>query len=351
MRSVAAVVAFVAFVHAGLWILIRSEPRAPDFSGQLASVSYAPFAGSTHPDKGNRPSIAQIRSDLKMLAPYTRAIRTYSSTGGVDLVPGIAKDFGLKVTVGAWIDKNEARNEREIRAALDLAQRHSNVNGIVVGNETIFRGEQKIEDLIKIINRVKRTSPVPVTTGEIWHVWMEHRELAAAVDFIAAHVLPYWEGFSEKVAVEQAILIYDKLREAFPGKRIVIAEFGWPIADSDHFRLAGLALLLGFLLSLPILRLHGATVGQAALLSVSANVVGAWFAAVFGYWNGHYFVPGAAFALALGILLLIPLAVIALSRMEEIASVVFGRGPRRLVAPSLAPALPAEPFVPKISIH
>src|SRR5919108_2982079 len=423
MRSVAAVVAFVAFVHAGLWTLIQSEPRAPDFSGQLASISYAPFVGSIHPDKGNRPSIAQIRSDLKLLAPYTRAIRTYSSTGGVDLVPGIAKDFGLKVTVGAWIDKNEARNEREIRAALDLAQRHSNVNGIVVGNETIFRGEQKIEDLIKIINRVKRTSPVPVTTGEIWHVWMEHRELAAAVDFIAAHVLPYWEGFSEKVAVEQAILIYDKLREAFPGKRIVIAEFGWPsagynlknanpgrleqaevlrtfvsraeafgidynmveaidqpwkifeggvgpywgvfdaarqpkfawtgsIADPEHFKIAGLALLLGFLLSLPILRLHGATIVQAALLGVSANVVGAWFAAVFGYWNGHYFVPGAAFALALGIVLLIPLVVIALSRMEEIASVVFGRGPRRLVStPSSVPALSAEPFAPKISIH
>ena len=25
----------------------------------------------------------------------------------------------------------------------------------------------------------------------------------------------------------------------------------------------------------------------------------AWFAAVFAYWNGHYFVPGAAFALGL----------------------------------------------------
>jgi exo-beta-1,3-glucanase (GH17 family)/glycosyltransferase involved in cell wall biosynthesis len=424
MRSVAAVVAFVACVHAGLWTLIRSETRAPDYNGQLASISYAPFAGSTHPDKGNRPSIAQIRADLKTLSPYTRAIRTYSSTGGVDLVPGVAREFGLKVNVGAWVDKNEARNEREIRAALDLAQRHSNVSGIVVGNETIFRGEQTVAELIKTIQYVKRTSPVPVTTGEIWHVWMEHPELAWAVDYIAAHVLPYWEGFSEKVAVEQAILIYDKLREAFPGKRIVIAEFGWPsagynlknanpgrleqaqvlrtfvsraeafgidyniveaidqpwkifeggvgpywgmfdtsrqpkfawtgpLADPEHFKLAGLALLLGFLLSLPILRTGGVSLAQAALLSVSANVVGAWFAHVFGYWNGHYFVPGAAFALGLGLVLLVPLVIIALARMEEVASVVFGRSPRRLVvAPPLVPALPAEQvFTPKVSIH
>ena len=40
----------------------------------------------------------------------------------------------------------------------------------------------------------------------------------------------------------------------------------------------------------------------------------------FAFWNGHYFVPGAAFALGLGIVLLIPLVVIALARIEEIAA-------------------------------
>ena len=81
-----------------------------------------------------------------------------------------------------------------------------------------------------MIQRVKRSTTVPVTTGEIWHVWIEHPELVSAVDYIAAHILPYWEGFSDEQAVDQAILIYDKLRQAYPGKRIVIAEFGWPSA-------------------------------------------------------------------------------------------------------------------------
>ena len=86
------------------------------------------------------------------------------------------------------------------------------------------------------------------------------------------------------------------------------------------------------LLSLPILAQAGATVWQAALLAVAANVVGAWFAAVFAFWNGHYFVPGAAFALGLGTVLLIPLIVIALARIEEIAAIAFGRKPRRLIS-------------------
>src|SRR5262249_30663741 len=153
-------------------------------------------------------------------APYTRMVRTYSSTGGTELVPGVAREFGLRVSIGAWIDKNTDRNEREIAAVIDLAQKHPNVDSIVGGNETDYRAQQTMDELIAKIHRVKRDTSVPVTTGEIWSAWIEHPELASAVDFIAAHVLPYWEGVSETAAVDQAIRIYDQLRQAYPGKRI-----------------------------------------------------------------------------------------------------------------------------------
>jgi exo-beta-1,3-glucanase (GH17 family)/cellulose synthase/poly-beta-1,6-N-acetylglucosamine synthase-like glycosyltransferase len=423
MRVAAAAVALVVCFHAAFWASIQERRTAPDVQGPLASVSFAPYHGSKHPDEGNRPTPAQIRSDLRIIAPTTRAIRTYSSTGGGELVPEIANEFGLRVTVGAWIDKDERRNERELRAAVDLTKRTRNVNGLVVGNETIFRGEKSADDMVKLIQRVKRETNVPVTTGEIWHVWIEHPELASAVDFIAAHILPYWEGFSEKQAVDQAVIIYDKLRQAFPGKRIVIAEFGWPsagynlkaanpgrfeqaqvlrdfvsradalgmdynivevtdqpwkifegsvgpywgifdssrkakffwtgpITDPDHWKIGALAIAIGFLLSLPILTIVGATLGQALLLGTAAHVVGGWFATVFAYWNGHYFVTGAAIALGTGFLLLIPLVFIALGRVEEIAAVLFGRRQRRLwTSPSIVGPEPAGDFMPKVSIH
>src|SRR5271155_793050 len=419
MRTVAAVLALVACVHAGIWALLRQEVTAPDFTGQLASVSYAPFANSSHPDTGERPTAEQIRADLKALAPYTRAIRTYSATGGAELIPPIAAEFGLKVTVGAWIDKNQDRNEREIRSALELARHNSNVNAIVVGNETMLRTDMSVDDLIKIIQRVKRSSPVPVTTGDIWSAWLDHPELASSVDFIAAHILPYWGGTDANSAVDSSIEIYGNLRKMFPGKRIVIAEFGWPSAgynfhaadpgrreqarivrdfvhraeaygidyniveaidqpwktmeggvgpywglfdasrqakfswtgkinDPDYIKRAGLSVLLGLLLSLPIPAMTGATMTQALMLAVSANLVGAWFSAIVAFWKGHYFVPGAAFALGLGLVLLLPLVVIALSRMEEIAAIAFGRPPRRLAG---APPLVPEVFGPKVSLH
>src|SRR5262245_1432797 len=141
MRSVALVVALVACVHAGFWALLRDQAHAPEIQGQLASVSYDPF---TAPPKIRNapPSAAQIRADLKALAPYTRAVRIYQSTGGAELIPAIAEELGLKVTVGVWLNTNKDNNERELRAAIDLARKHRNVNGIVVGNETFYRNER-----------------------------------------------------------------------------------------------------------------------------------------------------------------------------------------------------------------
>ena len=470
MRSAVAAVTLLACVHAGLWVVGKSQLSAPEFNGQFPSVSYTPSDGHVRPDNASKPvSADKIRADMRLLAPYTRAIRTYSATDGArraasvtapdaaSLVPGIANEFGLKVTAGIWLGTDAKRNEREILAAIDLARKHSNIDAIVVGNETIYRGETifvgaddgytpdeqaklseakatndpKIFDreleginvarLVKIIQRVKRETQVPVTTGEIWSAWSsEHsRELIAAVDFIAIHVLPYWEGDSASIAVDKAIGAYNLLRQNNPGKRIVIAEFGWPsagynlkdaipgrleqatvlrdfvsraeaygidyniieaidqpwktaegsvgaywglfdssrqmkfawsgaVVEQDHWKNMTLAVLFGLLLSAPILAFRGATFGQAMVLGTSANAAGAWFATVFAFWKWHYFVWGAAVALGLGIVLLVPLVFIALARMEEIAAIAFGRKPRRLLqSPPLAP----EGFGPKVSIH
>ena len=285
--------------------------------------------------------------------------------------------------------------------------------------------ENNVYRLIRVIQRVKKYVNVPVTTGEIWNIWRDHPQLGSYVDFIAAHVLPYWENFSDKQAVDQAVYLYDLLRDQFPGKRIVIAEFGWPsagynllnadpgpfqqasvlrnfvaraeaigmeyniveaidqpwkyfeggvgpywgmlnaarepkfswtgpIVNPDYWKLATIALLVGILMSLPILALVEPTVLQALLLSAAANGVGAWAATVFAFWNGHYFMFGSAFALTLGLILLVPLVLIAMARIEEIAAVAFGRGPHRLIRkPAMvAPATMGEDLTfPKVSIH
>jgi hypothetical protein len=113
-------------------------------------------------------------------------------------------------------------------------------------------------------------------------------------------------------------------------------------------------LLVGILMSLPILRLADPTVLQSLMLSTAANGVGAWVTTVFAYWTEHYFVFGSAFALGLGLILLVPLVLIAMARIEEIAAIAFGRNPRRLIvrgAPVAPATIGAEIAFPKVSIH
>ncbi len=463
MRSVAVVVAFVACLHACAWAVWQSQASAPNVEGVLDSVSYSPFTTGAHPDReGSRPSEERIRAELKAIAPYTKAIRLYSSTGGVELVPRIANDFGLKVTLGIWLDKRDrrgpndvrpefdptcknrfeqemgslldvpctSRNIREITSGLDLLRKNRNVNALMVGNETIMRRDLTADELAEVVKRIKRevNGAVPVSTGEISAELLKFNEdgslaaekLVSKLDFVAAHILPYWGRVPATGAVDEAVRVYETLRKTFPGKHIVLAEFGWPssgynrgpampgkfeqatimrsfveraqalgidynlieaydqpwktiegsvgaywgvfdnathqpkfpwsgpINDTDSWKVGAMAVTIGALVSLPILGI-GATLLQAFVLAIVSHGVGAWGAAVLHHWNSHYFVAGAAFAFWIATLLLIPLVVIALGRINEIAAILFGRPPARLLHPNRIRTVPG--YAPKVSIH
>jgi cellulose synthase/poly-beta-1,6-N-acetylglucosamine synthase-like glycosyltransferase/exo-beta-1,3-glucanase (GH17 family) len=234
LGTFAAIVSLVACLHLAYWALQNPDTTAPSIEEKLPSVSYNRFAEPS-PD-GLRIPEAQIRSDLTAIAAHARAVRTYASTQGLEHVPAIAAELGLTVTLGIWLDKDKARNEREIATALDLARRYHNVTRLVVGNETYLRHEHPAAELVKIIKRVKRDSPVPVATADHWKTFIDHPELVDAVDEVFAHILPYWEGMPKQDAVEGSLALYDQLRAAYPGKKIVIGEFGWPSAGHNFER-------------------------------------------------------------------------------------------------------------------
>jgi exo-beta-1,3-glucanase (GH17 family) len=230
----AAIVTVVACMHLGFWALNNPNATAAAVEGGLPSVSYNRF-GENSSDGSIVPE-AQIRADLTVIAAHAKAVRTYASTQGLERVPDVAAELGLTVTLGIWIDKDNARNEREIATALELARCHPNVTRLVVGNETVFRHEHTAAELVQIVRRVKRDSPVPVAKADHWKSFIDHPELVNAVDQVFAHILPYWEGMPKEVAVEKSLALYDRLLAAYPGKRVVIGEFGWPSAGHNFER-------------------------------------------------------------------------------------------------------------------
>jgi cellulose synthase/poly-beta-1,6-N-acetylglucosamine synthase-like glycosyltransferase/exo-beta-1,3-glucanase (GH17 family) len=222
----AVVICLLTCLHFVFWAMRHPHTVAPSIYDKLPSVSYNRFVG---PPRDDLPiPEARIRADLTTIAAQAKAVRTYASTHGLEQVPRVAAELGLKVSLGIWIDKDAARNEREISTALELARRYPNVTRLVVGNETIFRHDQTPAGLARILRRVRSDSPVPVATADHWKVFLDHPELVDAVDQVFAHILPYWEGLPKDSAVSGSMNLYDKLTKAYPTKKIVIGEFGWP---------------------------------------------------------------------------------------------------------------------------
>ena len=176
-------------------------------------------------------SPAQIREDLVEIAGISNCIRTYSVDNGLDKVPELASELGLKVLLGVWIGNGRLKNAQLVETAVRLASDYPDtIRAIVVGNEVLLHGDMTPSDLSELIRSVKARVKVPVTYADVWEFWLRYREVQDSVDFITAHVLPYWEDFPVRAedAAAHVAAIQKRLAVAFPGKEILIGETGWP---------------------------------------------------------------------------------------------------------------------------
>jgi len=106
------------------------------------------------------------------------------------------------------------------------------IAAVIVGNEVLLRGEMSAPDLIRTIREVKAQVSMPVTYADVWEFWLRHGDIAAAVDFVTIHILPYWEDFPipPRDAAEHVDAIRKRVAAAFPDKDVFVGEFGWPSA-------------------------------------------------------------------------------------------------------------------------
>jgi exo-beta-1,3-glucanase (GH17 family)/cellulose synthase/poly-beta-1,6-N-acetylglucosamine synthase-like glycosyltransferase len=224
----------VGVIALGLWAgLNRPVTDIAPYKGDIGGFAFSPFHAGENPATNNYPTAAEIKSDLVLAAQHTHNIRTYTVEGDLGTIPALAEGMNLNVTLGAWLDRHPDANAAELAKVVQVANANPDVKQIMVGNETVLRGDLPVPELMADIALVKSETHVPVSTAEPWHVWLKHPELANRVDFITVHLLPYWEGVPENIAVQDAMNRLTAVHDRFPNKRIVIGEIGWPSDGID----------------------------------------------------------------------------------------------------------------------
>lgn len=220
----------------GLWASERLWPRALPIveTAILPCVSYAPFRHPEHSpfDPRLRIDHASLRADLAQIRSLSPCLRTYGLDHGMDQLPGIAREMGLRLRLGLWLGQDPVANRREIEQAVALASAYPDVvEQVIVGNEVLLRGDLSPEVLADILAEMQQRIDLPITYADVWEFWRRHAAvLRPHVDSVAVHILPYWED--DPIAVDQAVdyvyARYAEMQTLFAPLPVWIGETGWP---------------------------------------------------------------------------------------------------------------------------
>jgi len=192
----------------------------------MHGLCFSPYEEGQEP--GEQITEAQIRRRMKIIKPYTKWIRSFSCTDGNEIIPRIAKEYGIKTLVGAWLGDDDDINRREIAGLIKLAK-EGYVDIAAVGNEVMYRKDLNEDELLAFMNEVKEAiQDIQMGYVDAYYEFSHRPRITEACDVILANCYPYWEGCSQEYSLVYMRDMYNQAKSAANGKKVIISETGWP---------------------------------------------------------------------------------------------------------------------------
>jgi exo-beta-1,3-glucanase (GH17 family) len=238
------------------WLPNRPQNPEPDVHvAKFESLSFEAYRAWESPLTDTFPTEAEAEADVAQLAKVTTAVRTYAAIEGSYDIAALAQKHGLKLWQGIWLGADRAKNKLEMARAIKLAAEYPNtIERVIVGNEVLLRRDLPPAELMADIDQVKAAVKQPVAYADVWDFWKQFPEVAAHVDIMLIHLLPYWEDVPTGIdhAVAHVGDAYHEMKNLFPNKQIAIGETGWPSrgrerADAVPSRVNETRFLRGFI--------------------------------------------------------------------------------------------------------
>jgi exo-beta-1,3-glucanase (GH17 family) len=220
----------------------------------LRCVAFGPYVAGYSPMGGPHPPPAVIDALVARVATETDAncLMTYGVLNGLDYTFEAARRRGLRVIAILWLEGNAAVDEASISLGILRARQYPDtIVRIACGSEMRLRhGAAVAEQVVgHCFSRLRAGGVVqPIGTNDTWwdacHEQWPCRTWPAVMglDWIGVNVFAWWEnrfsGIFPCITAADApsfhIARLQDVRAAYPGKEIILTEFGWPAGPDGH---------------------------------------------------------------------------------------------------------------------
>jgi len=171
----------------------------------------------------------QVRRRMEIIKPYTKWVRSFSCTDGNEFIPKIAKEYGIKTLVGAWLGDDPEINEREVEGLIKLAN-EGFVDIAAVGNEVMYRKDLTEDELLDFMRQVKEAIPANIPMGYVdeYYEYSVRPRITEACNIVLDNCYPYWESCPMEYSLNHMKQMFGQALDAARGKKVIITETGWP---------------------------------------------------------------------------------------------------------------------------